>query len=614
MRRFVSALALAALVAGLPGSLMAQTGAAPVTPELSDRLRDAVAQRQALDATGAAGDLAARLAAARQYDAPALDDLVAPVALYPDALLAQVLAAAAFPDQIARAGALIDEGDAMTDQQLTDAIAAQDWDPSVLVLLSGFPTVIARMADDLDWTADLGGAMLHQDADVLAAVQRMRLRAEAAGNLQSNAAQVVDKTPEAIAIRPADPEKVYVPDYDPDVVYVSSRNPAPYVPSPYASTYIPNAATYPNATYVPTAPAQVQSGPGFDMTTALVSGAVGFGAGYLVNQLINDDDHDDKNKNKHKNDGWDDYWKRSEPIDWRDRRFYPRPGWGEPRRSWQEDRDRYWDRNAGRWRLDDAARRRAAEERRDLMPWMVSADPAKLSDREQARMRAWREQARREAQAEAARERAAEQRRAERARAAAERRAAAARQDRREDRAALERRAAEERRAAAARQERREAQAAAERRAAAQEKREKQAAAERRAAAQERQAEADRRAAQERRAAAARQQERREDQAAAAARQKRIEQQRAEQRAAAAKTERAEARKAEAARAQAAQEKRAKAAAAEARQAQQKQKAQAQQKQKAQAAETQRRQQKQQQQAAKKKCKPNDDRKECRQG
>lgn len=608
MRHIVSAVTIAAFAAGLfaPGLSLAQTA---VSPELSERLRAAVAEREAALGLPDSDALAARLADGALRDEATLDDLVAPVALYPDALLAQVLAAAAYPDQIARAGALIDEGDAMTDQQLTDAIAAQDWDPSVLVLLSGFPTVIARMADDLDWTADLGGAMLHQDADVLAAVQRMRLRAEAAGNLQSNAAQVVDKSPEAIAIRPADPEKVYVPDYDPDVVYVSSRNPAPYVPSPYASTYVPN------ATYVPTAPAQVQSGPGFDMTTALVSGAVGFGAGYLVNQLVNDDDHDNKNKNKNKNDGWDGYWKRSEPIDWRDRRFYPRPGWGEPPRSWQEDRDRYWDRNAGRWRLDDAARRRAAEERRDLMPWMASADPAKLSDREQARMRAWREQARREAQAEAARERAAEQRRAERARAAAERRAAAARQDRREDRAALERRAAEERRAAAARQERREAQAAADRRAAVQEKREKQAAAERRAAAQERQAEADRRAAQERRAAAERQQERREDQAAAAARQKRLEQQRAEQRAAAAKAERAQARKAEAARAQAAQEKRAKAAAAaEARQAQQKQKAQAQQKQKAQAAETQRRQQKQQQQAAKKKCKPNDDRKECRQG
>lgn len=618
MRHIVSAVTLAAFAAGLfaPALLPAQT---TVSPELSERLRTAVAERQTALGLPDSDALAARLADGALRDEATLDDLVAPVALYPDALLAQVLAAAAFPDQIARAGALIDEGDAMSDQDLTDAIAAEDWDPSVLVLLSGFPTVIARMADDLDWTADLGGAMLHQDADVLAAVQRMRTRAEAAGNLQTNAAQVVDKTPEAIAIRPASPEKVYVPDYDPNVVYLSSRNPAPYVPSPYASTY------------VPTAPAQAQAAPGFDMTTALVSGAVGFGAGYLVNQLVNDDDHDNKNKNKNKNDGWDDYWKQTEPIDWRDRQVYPRPGWGAPPRSWREDRDRYWNRGDGRWQLDEAARRRDAEERRGLMPWMAAADPARLSDREQARMRAWRDQARREAQAEAARDRAVEQRRVERAREAADRRAAAARQDRREDQAAANRRAAEDRRAAAAQQERREAQAAADRRAAAQDRREKQAAA-------------DRRAAQEQRRAAAARQDQREDQAATERRaaqerrdatlQQRAKQQRAEQqRAAAAKADRAaEARKAEAARAKAAQDRRAKAAAdrpkpaatqqapqreakpqpprkqppAEARQAQPKPKPQA--------AETQRRQQQQQQQAAKKKCKPNDERKECRQG
>ena len=83
-----------------------------------------------------------------------LDTLVAPVALYPDALLAQVLVAATFPLQIVQAARLVDDSDGMTDEEMNEAIAAKEFDPSVLVLLSGFPTVVQRMSDDLDWTED----------------------------------------------------------------------------------------------------------------------------------------------------------------------------------------------------------------------------------------------------------------------------------------------------------------------------------------------------------------------------------------------------------------------------------------------------------------------------
>lgn len=581
MRRFVSALALAALVSILPGSLMAQTGAAPVTPELSDRLRDAVAERQGLEPDGAAGDLAARLAASTQYDAETLDDLVAPVALYPDALLAQVLVAATFPDQIVSAGALIERGDDMTDAELSDALAAEEWDPSVLALLSGFPTVIARMADDMDWTTQLGAAMLHQDGDVLQAVQRMRTRAEGAGNLVSNEAQVVERTDETISIRPANPDVVYVPDYDPDVVYVSSRSPTPYV-GPYTEP-------------------QPAPGIGGIGTNTLISGALGFGAGFLVNELLDDDDNGGGNKNKNKNDGWDDYWRRDQVIDWRDRRVYPRPYRDVTPVSWGQERDQYWDRGSGKWRRDEAARRRDAEERRRLLYWSDEDDRQRQSAREDREFRAWRERARQEARQE---ERRREQR-AERRQELRKNQALEAREVR-EAREARE--AREERRAQQARQERREAQRERE---AAREKADKAAVAKAKAASVEKTRAAER-------ARAAEKAENREKAARAAAREK--------ERAQAARETRAKAqekaRKAESERKPAQAQKAENPSQKElVRQLKAKQKAEK--AEKARAAEKKaagrdepqrKSSQERQQKAASKKCAPDDERKSCRKG
>ena len=112
----------------------------------TSRLQDAIAAHD--------GD-----AARRRRRSPAeeeLDELVAPVALYPDALLAQVLVAAAFPLQVAKADQLIDASADMGEDELSRALERQEFDPSVLVLMSGFPTVVSRMADDLDWTERLG--------------------------------------------------------------------------------------------------------------------------------------------------------------------------------------------------------------------------------------------------------------------------------------------------------------------------------------------------------------------------------------------------------------------------------------------------------------------------
>ena len=112
-----------------------------------------------------------------------LDDLVAPIALYPDALLAQIFVASTYPLDVVKAARWTDQNKEMPEADRADAADAQGWDPSVAVLAAGFPQVVGRMADDLDQTELLGDALLTQSDDVLAAVQRQRARADAMGNL-----------------------------------------------------------------------------------------------------------------------------------------------------------------------------------------------------------------------------------------------------------------------------------------------------------------------------------------------------------------------------------------------------------------------------------------------
>jgi hypothetical protein len=147
-----------------------------------------------------------------------LDQLVAPIALYPDSLVAQILASATYPTQIVEADRWLEaQGNAPADQIASDA-NEQQWDPSVKAL-TAFPSVLSQLDKNLQWTTDLGNAYYNQPQDVMDSVQRMRQQAQEAGNLQSNQQQTVDEDNGEIAIAPSNPDVVYVPVYDPWAVY-----------------------------------------------------------------------------------------------------------------------------------------------------------------------------------------------------------------------------------------------------------------------------------------------------------------------------------------------------------------------------------------------------------
>ncbi len=152
-----------------------------------------------------------------------LDKLVSRIALYPDPLLAQVLAASTFPDQIPEAAKWADEHHYLTGDQLARAISDDHlwWDPSVQALLP-FPSVLEMMASDMQWTRELGEAFLTQHQDVMDAVQRMRQKAKDYGYLRSNDKIVVTGGP-YIEIDPVDPAFICVPVYDPFVVFYPPR-------------------------------------------------------------------------------------------------------------------------------------------------------------------------------------------------------------------------------------------------------------------------------------------------------------------------------------------------------------------------------------------------------
>src|ERR1700761_8326388 len=120
-----------------------------------------------------------------------LDSLVAPIALYPDQLLAQVLAASTYPLEIIQLQQWLQKNPGLKDKALADAVAKQPWDPSIQAM-AGLPDMVKRLADDIQWTTDLGNAFLAQQSDVMAAVQRMRKKAKGTGNLKSNGQQKVE--------------------------------------------------------------------------------------------------------------------------------------------------------------------------------------------------------------------------------------------------------------------------------------------------------------------------------------------------------------------------------------------------------------------------------------
>src|SRR5262249_34622330 len=166
-----------------------------------------------------------------------LDSLIAPIALYPDPLLAQTLAASTYPLEIIQLQQWLSKNKTLKDKQLADAVEKQPWDPSVQAL-AGLPEVVNRLANDIQWTTDLGNAFLAQQSDVMDAVQRMRKKAQDKGNLKSTEQQKVEtqiiEKKEVIVIQQASPEVVYVPSYNPVVVYGAAYYPYPpiYYPPP----------------------------------------------------------------------------------------------------------------------------------------------------------------------------------------------------------------------------------------------------------------------------------------------------------------------------------------------------------------------------------------------
>ncbi|MCK6685361.1 MAG: DUF3300 domain-containing protein [Thermoanaerobaculia bacterium] len=171
-----------------------------------------------------------------------LDSLVAPIALYPDPLLAQTLAASTYPLEIVQLQQWMAKNPNLKDKALADAVAKQPWDPAIQSM-AAFPDAVKRLADDIQWTTDLGNAFLAQKSEVMDAIQRMRKKAQGTGALKSSEqVKVEEKVIEqktVVIVEPSNPEVIYVPSYSPTVVYGPPVYPYPPV---YYPPYVPGAA------------------------------------------------------------------------------------------------------------------------------------------------------------------------------------------------------------------------------------------------------------------------------------------------------------------------------------------------------------------------------------
>jgi hypothetical protein len=164
---------------------------------------------------------------AKSFKPEELEQIVAPIALYPDSLLSQILMASTYPLEVVQATRWAKQNEKLKGDALAAELEKQDWDPSVKSLVN-FPEVLQMMNEKLDWTAKLGDAFLAQEKDVMGAVQKLRKKADTQGNLKSTQEQtvIVEKETQTIIIEPAKPEVVYVPTYNPTVVYGAWPYPA----------------------------------------------------------------------------------------------------------------------------------------------------------------------------------------------------------------------------------------------------------------------------------------------------------------------------------------------------------------------------------------------------
>lgn len=221
-----------------------------------------------------------------------LDSLVAPIALYPDPMLAQVLAASTYPLEVVQLQQWLEKNTNLKDKALADAVQKQPWDPSVQGL-AAMPEVVKRLANDIQWTTDLGNAFLAQQNDVMEAVQRMRKKAEGSGNLKSNEQQKVEtkvvESKQVIVIEQANPQVVYVPSYNPTVVYGA---PPVY---PYPPIYYPPPGYY-------AAGMAISFGVGLAMGAAW-GGGWGYGCGWGGNNNVTINNNNNFNRNSNINGG-----------------------------------------------------------------------------------------------------------------------------------------------------------------------------------------------------------------------------------------------------------------------------------------------------------------------
>ena len=220
--------------------------------------------------------------AAVSVPADQLDSLVAPIALFPDPVLAQVLAASTYPLELLQLHQWLQKNPGLKDKALLDAVAKQPWDPSIQAM-AGLPDLVKRLADDIQWTTDLGNVFLAQQADVMEAVQRMRRKAHDKGTLTSTPQQTVEtqvvEREQVIVIEQADPEVIYVPSYDPVWAYGAPLYPYPSI-------------------YYPTGGLALSFGVGVAMGAFWGGGGWGWGAGWGNNDLtINHNNNFNRNAN-----------------------------------------------------------------------------------------------------------------------------------------------------------------------------------------------------------------------------------------------------------------------------------------------------------------------------
>jgi len=281
-------------------------------------------------------------AATQAFPPEQLEQLVAPIALYPDALIAQILMASTYPLDVVQANRWLGDHEGIEGEPLQEAVDQEEWDDSVKALVF-FPSVLGFMSDNLDWTQDLGDAVLGQQGELTDTIQRLRGEADQAGALTSNDAQRVEKAGDTIVIQPAQPEVVYVPSYDPVKVYGdTSPPPRQYYPDAYAdasasydagyaagraagesaTSYVPGGTVVPAESVYP-GTTSVVTGSG-DSTNEWVSFGVGALAGGLLTAALMWDDDDD----------------------WNDRIYYGGPGYYGAPSYWSQPT--YWNNNG--WR------------------------------------------------------------------------------------------------------------------------------------------------------------------------------------------------------------------------------------------------------------------------